>query len=95
MAMDSKHHTMHPHNTCTQHMYIIIQDINKTDILSTYEVDRSAIIIQSDLGKGQFGKVSQAKMKNVLLGKAESVVAVKMLKGKCVHVYNYIQALVH
>ncbi|XP_064399174.1 uncharacterized protein LOC135345679 isoform X3 [Halichondria panicea] len=59
---------------------IYYADINKTDILSTYEVDRSAIIIQSDLGKGQFGKVSQAKMKNVLLGKAESVVAVKMLK---------------
>ncbi len=83
-----KHHTMPRHNTCTY-----IQDINKTNILSAYEVDRSAIIIQSDLGKGQFGKVSQAKMKNVLPGKAESVVAVKMLKGKCVHIIIYKHAV--
>ncbi len=46
--------------------------------------------MQKDLGKGQFGQVSKAMMKNILPGKAESAVAVKMLKGRVyMHVYIY------
>ncbi len=43
--------------------------------------------MQNDIGKGQFGKVSLATMKNILPGKLESAVAVKMLKGKAIHVW--------
>ena len=45
-------------------------------------MDRSAITISDGLGEGQFGKVMKATAKKVLPGQAESVVAVKMLKGK-------------
>ena len=56
--------------------------MNETNILTPYEVDRSAITISDGLGEGQFGKVMKATAKKVLPGQAESVVAVKMLKGK-------------
>ena len=59
------------------------QDVDKANILAPYEVDRSAINIVADLGQGQFGQVSKAKMKNILPGKSESFVAVKMLKRMC------------
>jgi len=65
----------------SQRLSMIIQDVDKTNILARYEVNPAEITIESDLGKGQFGKVSKAKMRKIQPGKAESWVAVKMLKG--------------
>ena len=74
------HAHMHSHTHTQTHN---TQDVDKANILTPYEVDRSAINIVADLGQGQFGQVSKAKMKNILPGKSESFVAVKMLKRMC------------
>lgn len=60
---------------------MLLQDVDEDNLLAAYEVDRSTVMIQSELGQGQFGKVLKAVMKNVLPGQAKSVVAVKTLKG--------------